>query len=190
MKYECKRCGACCSPGFIRGAVYTAAIARPHDRPRIAEHFGLTDEELCEKYKINPRDGHMRTDKEPCRFLAENKDCSIHEIKPLLCTAYPWNNIYENPLTRLEYMSRCPGIELEQSDMKEIHKALLQMNAGILDRHKEEVYSNTPNPAEMWEEWMDSKEIPNMGDCIVIVDAMHARQDLARALLLNEQKVV
>lgn len=130
MIYDCKKCGACCRAGWFDDTAFTAAyqagVARKSDREVICERLGMTDEELCETYKINPPDGHMNFNVEPCRFLAPPNDaghllCTIHGFKPAACEEYPiWARVAKTGDSKLRYAARCPGMTLEPDDMDDV----------------------------------------------------------------------
>lgn len=81
---KCKRCGRCCSHG--------GGFVLEEDLKRIADHLGITKEELIEKYldeKISYNTKHYKLKQKdypygPCIFL-EGKECKINEVKPLHC---------------------------------------------------------------------------------------------------------
>ena len=87
--FKCQQCGKCC-----------AEIGLPYDPEsifKIAEYLDLTIEQIIDKYygrmdddgKTWISDDSKRT---PCPFLETNGDmklCSIYEVRPSGCRAYP-----------------------------------------------------------------------------------------------------
>jgi len=82
---ECRKCGHCCQHG-------TGFLVK-EDIPKIAEFLGITEKELKEKYlepitKFNTtlfRPKSVKKDKPYGVCVFFNKDCTIHQVKPLHC---------------------------------------------------------------------------------------------------------
>ena len=83
---ECDRCGHCCS--------FTSGFVLPDEIKQLAEHFKISEKEFksrfLEKTKRFNTTHHIIKQKRSnlpngrCIFL-KNKQCTIHEIKPLYC---------------------------------------------------------------------------------------------------------
>jgi Fe-S-cluster containining protein len=106
FRFECQPgCTNCCSQP---GEVYLA----PDDANRIAGYLGLSTDEFrsrCCEFE----DGDLRlagpTDG-PCRFV-EDGGCSIHEVKPLQCQAFPfWPENVRGRRAWRNLRRHCPGI--------------------------------------------------------------------------------
>jgi Fe-S-cluster containining protein len=158
--------------------VYSAAIAREADRRRIADHLKITENELCRKYRINPSDGHMRTDKEPCRFLNYQNLCAIHEVKPLLCEAYPWESIFRDAEKKIEFYTRCEGLELDEEDIPDIREFLESVNRDV-EKINPDTLKETKDPVWMWDEF-SIPGIPTRIQAGVVLEAVQMRQAKAR----------
>jgi Fe-S-cluster containining protein len=159
--------------------VYSAAIAREGDRLRIADHLGISEAELCQKYEINPSDGHMRNDKEPCRFLGKDSLCTVHEVKPLLCKAYPWKSIFESAEKKIEFYTRCEGLELDGEDISDIRQFLGAVNQDV-EKINPDALKETDDPAWMWNQFSLSGSIPTRDQSKVVLEAVQVRQMKAR----------
>ncbi len=106
LRFECMRCGACCTgePGIIR--VTEAEIMRIADwlkRP-FGEIFQESVERIAQGYGIRERpDG-------ACMFWRDT-GCGIYPVRPLQCRLYPfWFNLLRNPAAWEAEKKRCPGI--------------------------------------------------------------------------------
>ena len=96
VKYDCLKCpGYCCS--------YPNIHAKPKDIKRLADHFGVTEEQARKRYtkkgfkeegmKKRPRvlrhqkDEHFST---ICWFFdTDKRRCTIYEARPEICREYP-----------------------------------------------------------------------------------------------------
>ena len=91
-EYSCKMCGRCCHQ-VIPVTIY--------DIHRIAMGLDMADREVferCVSY-VTSRDGNIfamkRKDDGSCTFLDEDNKCSIHSLKPRVCSFYPCPDILE-----------------------------------------------------------------------------------------------
>jgi Fe-S-cluster containining protein len=159
--------------------VYAAAIAREDDRHRIADHLNISEDELCLKYEINPSDGHIRIDKKPCRFLDNENLCIVHEVKPLLCAAYPWKKIFEDAEKKIEFYTRCEGLELEEEDVLDIRQFLEEVNRDV-EAMNPTALEETNDPVWIWNEFSLSDSIPTKEQAGVVLEAVQTRQAKAR----------
>lgn len=93
-RYNCLKCPAyCCS--------YAHIPVTDDDIPRLAAHFGLTDEQAEKRFTKfgddeSPRvlrhkaDEHFGT---ICRFIdTETRNCTIYEARPAICRDFPTQN--------------------------------------------------------------------------------------------------
>src|SRR3989338_5682755 len=83
-------CTKCCE--------YGTGTALPFDLKSIAQHFGITEDALKEKY-FEPNTKYNKTHRRqkmlakpfgPCVFLSK-EGCTIHEVKPTGCRLSSWN---------------------------------------------------------------------------------------------------
>lgn len=107
FRFECRRgCIECCTQS---GEVYLAE----DDAARIAAHLGQTNEHFLTTLCDTDADGGLQlttpTDK-ACHFLLED-GCSIHEVKPLQCRAFPfWPENVSGRRAWKKVGGVCPGI--------------------------------------------------------------------------------
>ncbi|MCP4640279.1 MAG: YkgJ family cysteine cluster protein [bacterium] len=148
MKYECQRCGACCRPDWFPGAAYAAAIFRPDDVVRAAGHLGISAEECEAKYEI--KKGHVRVVEKPCTFQDADGACTVYDVKPDLCTAFPfkWGNVEDPPENLIKFAAMCPGITLEHDDHKKIYAEIerIKQEARDMAKNKIDTPAGPPEP--------------------------------------------
>lgn len=107
-------CGRCCDePG---GIVYLSIS----DAERIAAHHELAVEEWLERDCRQTLDGRYvlksRQSDDVCIFLDGEKRCSIYQVRPQQCAAFPWWS--ENLATDRawnEVKATCPGVTAEDA---------------------------------------------------------------------------
>ena len=115
VAFRCQpNCGRCCDqPG---GIVYLS----PDDAERLAEHAGLDVEAWLERDTRKTFDGRYvlksREEDGVCIHLNEQKQCSIYEVRPQQCKAFPWWG--ENLATPAAWgttKAACPGIDADDA---------------------------------------------------------------------------
>jgi Fe-S-cluster containining protein len=115
VAFRCQpNCGRCCDqPG---GIVYLS----PDDAERLSEHAGLDVEAWLERDTRKTFDGRYvlksREEDGVCIHLNEQKQCSIYEVRPQQCKAFPWWG--ENLATPAAWgttKTACPGIDAEDA---------------------------------------------------------------------------
>ena len=115
VHFSCQaNCGRCCDqPG---GIVYLS----PDDARRLADHAQLTVDDWLERDAEQTYDGRFvlksREEDGSCIHLNEQKQCSVYEVRPQQCKAFPWWG--ENLATDSEWKkvkSECPGIDAEDA---------------------------------------------------------------------------
>jgi len=79
-KVDCTECGNCC--------VQMTPTYTDEDIQRIAKHFKISKEDFIKKW-LKKSSGDYVNKKLPCQFLDSNKLCSIYEIRPHDCAAFP-----------------------------------------------------------------------------------------------------
>ncbi len=106
LRFECTRCGNCCSgePGFVW--LDDAEIAA------IADAVELPMPEFLAAYTKNgPRGVTLREKKNgDCIFFERSKGCTIYSIRPRQCRTWPfWDSNVKSPRS-WEFMAQsCPG---------------------------------------------------------------------------------
>jgi len=106
MRFQCQPgCIRCCEQ---KGFVYV----NRDDIARLARHVGLTRAEFTRRYLCGSR-GLLRFRKPPkkqCPFLLAD-GCSVHEIKPLQCSSFPyWPELLDKVSERRAAAEYCPGM--------------------------------------------------------------------------------
>lgn len=107
LRFECTQCGACCkNPGVI--------LFTPQDILRVSDFLDLTPEAFKERYLAFYDAGQWSIDvgpEQPCVFLDQEQRCSIQEVKPWQCSAYPfWYEIVDDVEGWYAEKERCEGI--------------------------------------------------------------------------------
>ncbi len=115
VKFSCQSgCGKCCDqPG---GIVYLSI----KDAERISKHSGLSVDDWLERDARKTYDGRFvlksREDDGICIHLNENQQCSIYEVRPQQCKAFPWwgeNLASDRSWSQVKEL--CPGIDAEDA---------------------------------------------------------------------------
>ena len=99
LKYNCMKCGVCCHevpgeykkriPLYPDEAERLIEIAKERNVPfKIIEDLVFPDI-LNERILVVTYRIRLDNESEGCPFYDPNKGCTVHEIKPLACQAYP-----------------------------------------------------------------------------------------------------
>lgn len=106
MRFECQRgCTACCEQ---KGFVYLSE----DDVPRIAGFLGMAQADFERLHVYRTKNfRRLRVPRESqCSFLRDY-GCSIHEVKPVQCRAFPfWPELLANRKDWGQTGKYCPGI--------------------------------------------------------------------------------
>jgi len=115
VAFQCQpNCGRCCDqPG---GIVYLS----PDDAERLAEHAGLDVGSCLERDTRKTFDGRYvlksREEDGVCIHLNEHKQCSIYDVRPQQCKAFPWwGENLATPAAWDKTKAACPGIDAENA---------------------------------------------------------------------------
>lgn len=81
QEIDCLKCANCCK---TTGPLFTS-----RDISRISKHLGMKEAEFEEKYLRVDEDNDFVLKSTPCTFLGEENYCSIYEVRPKACAAYP-----------------------------------------------------------------------------------------------------
>ena len=107
LRFECQRCGACCSTW--QGKVYL----HPEDIPGLADALGLMSGQFIVEYTRRDLLGHRHLVLKRngfCIFF-ENGGCAVNEVKPGTCFAWPfWRKVCTTRRGWERAAKYCPGI--------------------------------------------------------------------------------
>ena len=128
LRFECQRgCTTCCTQ---KGFVYITE----RDAGRIAAKLGMTVADFEKRYVYRTKNlRRLRTAREVrCPFLS-SEGCSIHEVKPAQCRAFPfWPELVQSKRAWRKTAEWCPGIGKGE---------LIQIeSARLIAREMEEAY--------------------------------------------------
>lgn len=101
---DCLQCANCCKT--------TGPLFTDRDINRIAKHLGLKAAQFEEEYLRMDEEGDWVLKTTPCSFLGEDNYCSIYEVRPKACAAYPHTDHvgFQNILHLTEKNTRmCPA---------------------------------------------------------------------------------
>jgi len=102
---DCLKCANCCTS--------IPPIIIKSDIKRIAKHLNLTEKQFAEKHLTTDEDGDQVLNASPCKFLLPDNKCSIYDVRPKACRAYPHTNHYEfsrHLFTHIQNTMYCPAV--------------------------------------------------------------------------------
>jgi Fe-S-cluster containining protein len=107
LRFECQRCGACCSTW--QGKVYV----HPEDIPGLASAMDFLPGQFLQEYTRRDLLGHRHLvlkSNGHCIFH-ENGKCIVNDVKPGACHAWPfWRSVCTTRRGWERAMKRCPGM--------------------------------------------------------------------------------
>ncbi len=106
LRFECTRCGACCTgaPGYVW--VDSEEIAR------LAEFRGESFEEFSSKYvrQVGIRYSLIERPGGDCIFWERDRGCTVYSARPSQCRTWPfWTENIESPEDWARTQQTCPG---------------------------------------------------------------------------------
>ena len=106
ISFECTACGRCCTrTGLV--------LFEDEDVARISAHLELAPEVFRARF-LTYDEGLWFVDVHeglPCVFLDEQSKCTVHEVKPIQCSSYPfWPELFESRDAWLSERPHCEGI--------------------------------------------------------------------------------
>lgn len=120
IRFECARCGNCCSgkPGRV--------WFDPNELVAMAKHLGLLPFEFVSRFtrELGGRPSLREIEREngefDCVFLRRvggRAECAIHPVKPQQCRSYPfWPENLTSPQAYAEATLRCEGARIANQD--------------------------------------------------------------------------
>jgi len=106
LRFECRRCRACCTgaPGVV--------MVSTEEVQRLAAHLGLSVDEFGRTHLRRARGGLSLTERAngDC-VLLEPEGCAVYELRPNQCRVYPfWNEFLVSRADWNKAGRECPGI--------------------------------------------------------------------------------
>lgn len=101
---DCLTCANCCKT--------TSPIFRDKDIERIAKHLGMRPADFVEQYLHLDEDGDYVHNGAPCPFLGADNYCSVYDVRPKACRAYPHTDrkqIYQIGNLTVKNTEICPA---------------------------------------------------------------------------------
>jgi Fe-S-cluster containining protein len=106
LRFECTRCGACCTgaPGYV--------WVNAEEIKAIAEHRGQSGPEFAEMYTrpVNNRRSLREKANGDCVFYDRKDGCTIYSVRPRQCRTWPF---WESNVVTAEAWEKtceiCPG---------------------------------------------------------------------------------
>ena len=116
--FKCQECGACCK-GF--GGTYISE----KDIEKISKQINVDPEIFLDKYCTMSGSRYVLAQgkDDNCIFYNQEKQCTIHPVKPYMCRAWPFiKTIISNPENWNTMANSCPGIkkDIEYDILKKI----------------------------------------------------------------------
>lgn len=105
IRFECQRCGACCtgSPGYV--------YVNQDEIRIIAGCLGISLEELVRDYLCPFGGSYSVMEHEDGRCFFYDNGCAIHPVRPLQCRTYPfWFEALRSEKKWHRLRKECPGI--------------------------------------------------------------------------------
>jgi len=78
---DCLQCANCCTT--------TGPLFTDRDITRISKYLNLKEADFIAQYLRIDEDQDFVLQQVPCPFLGEDKYCSIYDVRPKACAAYP-----------------------------------------------------------------------------------------------------
>jgi len=105
IRFECRRCGACCTgaPGSV--------LVRIHEIHGIARYLKIDTQRLIEDYLCPFGGGYSIQERADGRCLFYDDGCAIYPVRPLQCKTFPfWFELLRSPKRWHKMVEECPGI--------------------------------------------------------------------------------
>jgi Fe-S-cluster containining protein len=128
ISFECKRCGACCSPQWRKPEILPDGsmrifdlgeflIVREPDKRKVEKFLGISPKQLFDDWKFcgGNRD-LVKILEKPCIYLSKDSNglatCNIHPARPWGCASGPAHDSWRSIGDCVKISGRCPGLEV------------------------------------------------------------------------------
>jgi len=106
LRFECTRCGHCCTgePGYV--------WVNDEELAALAERLGEPVEQVVALYTKQGRRGRSLREKADgdCVFYDRTAGCTVYEVRPRQCRTWPfWHSNVETPAAWEKTRAVCPG---------------------------------------------------------------------------------
>jgi Fe-S-cluster containining protein len=108
LRFECTRCGACCSgfAGTVRVTGEEVAL--------LARRLGVSEADFRKGYTRSVGACHLslqETGELDCVFYDRSEGCRVYEARPKQCRTWPfWGRVVRTPATWEKQAESCPGM--------------------------------------------------------------------------------
>lgn len=106
LRFECRRCLACCTgaPGVV--------MVTPEEIARLAERVGLPEDTFERRFLRRARGGRSLVEREngDCALLGP-EGCTVYDLRPAQCRIFPfWDRNLRSPASWERAARECPGV--------------------------------------------------------------------------------
>ena len=106
LRFECTRCGRCCTgePGYV--------WVEKEEIARIAEFLKMSQKEFRKRFcrRVITRISLLERPNGDCVFFHPN-GCRVYPVRPLQCRTFPfWDHLLKKPARWEEMKKKCPGM--------------------------------------------------------------------------------
>ncbi len=124
LRFECQRCGRCCTGES--GTIYVG----PEEIAPMAAYLGMPSERLIENH-LYPFKGSYSIREDPngsCHFY--DQGCAIYPVRPVQCSSYPfWFSNIRSEKSWCALHRECPGIDqgrlyTKAEILERVHRAM------------------------------------------------------------------
>ncbi|WP_291327989.1 YkgJ family cysteine cluster protein [Desulfovibrio sp. UCD-KL4C] len=134
--FDCKRCGHCCQG---EGGI----IMTQKDRARLADHLGLSEEEMILKFSETVNGKIRLKSKEDGYCIFFDEGCGVHPGRPDICRAWPFfrGNLIDKTSWEM-IQDYCPGVNKDAGHEQFVIQGKKYIRAEGLRQHDPEVAPN------------------------------------------------
>lgn len=113
-RFGCTQCGNCCiEPGFVFMYFEEMKAMAAHLEMRLRDfkdRFGVKWDPGAGQWLLSATDG------QGCPLLTEDRGCSVHPVKPIQCSTFPfWQEHLDDEASWEAAKKYCPGMDAEDA---------------------------------------------------------------------------